>query len=230
MAASTNVTYIKLSASTAYRLVAGEISYQNISATEIILDAYSINQYPKDAFGFLDTSILSFTKASFDTFELTELQSISLVKAVADTLALGDVVELIWVIQRDFNDSTTISDVSVIGVNKALSEALSFSESALIQYQANKTDSISFSDTQALAVNLNKVETVTVTDLFSRPTTFNRSFTDAFALDDSFSTGLSYLETKANVLSLSDSFTFTMILGNNSVLNASTLNTFTLNR
>ena len=230
MAAKTDITYVKLSANTAYRLIAGEISYQNISATEIILDAYSINQLPKDTFDFVDTSALTFTKALFDNFELTELQSISLVKSVADTLALGDVVDLIWAIKRDFADSTTISDVSVIAVNKALSETLSFAEAALIEYQANKSDAVSIADTQVLAVNLAKSETVSLSDSFSRPTTFNRSFTDAFALDDSLNSGLGFNETKANVFSLSDSFTFTMILGNNSVLNASTLNTFTLNR
>ena len=230
MAAKTNVTYIRLSAETACRILASEINCQSVAATDILLDAYSLNQFPQDTLAFSDISSMSFTKVSLDSIGFTDAQSFDLQKQLVDAVAVSDSAELIVQFVRDFTDSTNITDVAVLTVSKELSETLSFAEAALIEYQANKSDSISFADTQVLTVNLSKVDTVSVTDLFSRPTIFTRSFTDAFALDDSLSSGLGFSETKANVFSFSDNFTFTMILGNNSVLNASTLNTFTLNR
>ena len=230
LSAKSNVTYAKLSAGAAYRLIAGEVSFQAIFATEIILDASPINQYPTDLFTFQDANTFTLNKVSLDTFGFTHAQTFSLQKQVSDVLAIDDTVDIIMQFARGFTDSTSITDISVIALDKALSETLSFADEALTEFEAAKADFFGFTHAQTFGVEKQLVDTLTLSETFSRPTVFVRGFTDTFGLDDTLTNSANQSLTKINVIGLTDDFSFTVVAGNKSTLNASTLNTFTLNR
>lgn len=304
LSAKSNVTYAKLSARAAYRLIAGEVSFQAISATEIILDASPLNQYPTNLFTFQDANTFTLNKVSLDTFGFTDAQTFSLQKQVSDVLAIDDTVDIIMQLVRGLTDSTSITDISVIALDKALSETLSFADEALTEFEAVKADlfgfthaqtfgvekqvpdalaiddtvdiimqfargltdstpitdipviasdkalaeTLSFADetltdfeavkadffgfthAQTFGVEKQLVDTLSLSETFSRPTVFVRGFTDTFGLDDTLTNSANRSLTKINVIGLTDDFSFTVVAGNKSTLNASTLNTFTLNR
>lgn len=230
MAASADITFVKLSAEAAHSIASGTVSFASIQATEILLDAYPINQYFTHAFAFSEATVVSVSKVFLDSFGLSEAQIFELQKNVADTLTLSEVVSVALIINRAHTDSVSVADVTVLAVNKVFAEAINFSEVAVLEFQANKSDAVTLSETQIFAVETAPTESVSVLDTLTSTTNYVRTFSDAFSLDDLFAGGRIITEDKTNIVSLSDSFSYSLIIGNNAVLNASTLNTFTLNR
>ena len=160
MAVKTDITYIRLSAETVSRILASEITFQSITASDIVLDAFSINQFPKNAFDLYDSTAFAFSKVQIDSITLTEGQVISIQKQLSDVIGLNDTVDILLIIQREFTESLSISDVRVLGVDKVLSETLTLAEQTLIEFETTKSDAVTSLDAQSLTTGLFKADEV----------------------------------------------------------------------
>ena len=85
-----------------------------------------------------------------------------------------------------FPTAVLLSDIFVTVLNKNLSETLTLSEASILGY------------------NKNPSETLSLVESFARAITFNRSFTDAFTLDDAASIDKDYYGNKGNVAFMLD--------------------------
>lgn len=229
MGPKASVSCAKISVKAVYQLAKGEVSYTNVTATEIKLDAYPLNQYFDNQFSFADLASLELQKTTLDNLGFTEEQAIAVAKNVIDSVGLGDVVSILLIIERAFSDSLAVTDVSVIALDKNINETINFSESQQIDVAQAKTETISVSDIHSSLFAKSVSNIVSVTDSFGLVATYARSFTDAFGLDELVSVTPNWGVEKTNVFSFTDSFSYEIRAGHNSVLNASALNTYTLN-
>ena len=133
-------------------------------------------------------------------------------------------------INRSYADSFGFTDTASISPALGKSDQVSFVESLLFESARIIEEQFSLSDSPSLSIDRLLSDGSPLSDVFDRTVTFERSFSDAFALDDLFNGGLVFTENKSNVFGMTDTFSYNMILGNNAVLNASALNTYTLNR
>lgn len=229
MGPKASVTYAKISGKAAYQLAKGEVSHTNVTATEIKLDAYPLNQYLDNQFSFSDLASLEIQKTTLDNLGITEEQAIALAKNVIDSVGFSEAVSILLIIERALSDSLSVTDVSVIVLDKNINETINLSESQQIDFAQAKTDTISFSDIHSSLFAKPVSNTVPVTDSFGRVATYARSFIDAFGLDELVSVTPNWGVEKTNVFSFTDSFSYEIRAGHNAVLNASALNTYTLN-
>lgn len=225
--ASVNWALIKVEA--AHQLATGEISWTAVTATEIKLDAYPVNRYLDDSFELSELFSLSTEKSTLDSFGFTESQAISVAKGITETVGFSDVAVLALIIGRNFTDSLSVSDVVVLSLDKGINESVTLSEVFSKDFETSKTDSVSMTDTFSSLFSRPVADSFSVSDSFSRAVTYQRSFTDSFGLDESVIVTPIIGVEKTNVFSFTESFSYEIRKGHNSVLNSSALNTYTLN-
>lgn len=229
MGPKANVTYAHITAATAHSLLRGEAAYSELQATEIYLDAYSTNRYISGDFSALtDALAVATTKLSIDSFGLTESQVIALAKEASDSFGFVETVGIFLEIVRDFSDSIGTTDASVLVFDKGAVDALTFSDSRAAVLESSKTDGVTLGEVEAKQLNKAATDSSSITDLFGRAVVFARHFTDAFALDEAVLINPDIGVNKSNIFSFTDTFSYQMVIGNNSVLNSSALNTYTL--
>tara|TARA_B110001454_G_C12695960_1_gene424385 strand:- start:948 stop:1700 length:753 start_codon:yes stop_codon:yes gene_type:complete len=249
MAKKADITYVTLKAAIAHQFVRGEITWEELKATSVILNYYSLNQYiDLDPFSFSDSTTFSVAKtADADALILSDTQQLNLQKQFTEALSFSENVNVVLTITRAFADSSAISDVSVLAIDKNFSDTLTASELVSMVLAVSKTDSTQITDVPNLSANKSVTETLNITDSFSRVGTFSRAFTDAFSLDDTETHLNGAIMNKANVfgfsdtntfsfqknatdsLSFSENFSHVISRHNHAVLNTSALNTFTPN-
>jgi len=110
----------------------------------------------------------------------------------------------------------------ISGDFSALTDALAVATTKL------PIDSFGLTESQVIALAKEATDSSSITDLFGRAVVFARHFTDAFALDEAVLINPNTGVNKSNIFSFTDTFSYQMVTGNNSVLNSSALNTYTL--
>jgi|TARA_B110000438_G_scaffold10199_2_gene10360 hypothetical protein len=249
MSKKAGVTYVNVKAAVAYQFARGEITWAELKATSLSLNYYSLNQYiDLDPFSLSDSTAFSLSKiADPDSLTLSDSQQLSLQKQLSETLSLSENVNVVLIINRAFADSTAISDVSVLAVDKNFSDTLTASDLSTIALHLSKVESLQVTDGQSFNVSKPLSESLGLTDVFSRNVTYERSFADAFSLDDIETHVNGAVLNKTNVfgfidtntfslqknatdsLSFSENFSHDVSRYNHSVLNTSAFNTFTPN-
>ena len=225
--ASVNWALIKVEA--AHQLAKSEISWTAVTATEIKLDAYPVNRYLDNFFELTESLAIGTAKTTLDSFGFTESQAISVAKGIADTVAFSDTALVMLEIGRSHADSLSVSDVAVMTLDKGINESVTFSEVLSKDFETSKTDGVSISDAYSSLFTRPVTDAFSVADSFGRTVTYQRSFADAFGLDESVNVSPNWGVEKTNVFSFTESFSYEIRIGHNSVLNASALNTYTLN-
>ena len=178
---------VKIDAQVACQFAQGVIDWQDIMATEIFLDPQTLNQYIRnETFSVLDQPSLETQKTFADSLSgFTDDHVKEIQKGLSDALSFSDQVDVFLIIQRNFSDSVSVSDVTAIAIDKPLTESLTLGELVSILYESTQADSYTISDTSAtLHVTKNVADSVLFADTFSHVVTFNRFFSDAFTLDD----------------------------------------------
>lgn len=188
--------------------VIGKIKADNIPLSDLIGLASSVSK--SDALGISDASIISsginpsdsisfsenlknvINKVLNDNFTLDDgaLIDKDYVGNKGNVLSLTEVIVLAVVFDREFADSTTLSDSIATTYNKPLNETLSFSEITAKGNNKPFSDSVSFSE------------------VFNKAVTYKRSFTDAFVLDDGVLVDKDYTGNKGNIFNLTDILSF----------------------
>ena len=229
MGPKASVTYAKITGRAAYQLAKGEVSYSDVTATEIMLDAYSLTQRPLDQFSFLDLASLEPQKNTLDSLGFTDAQALAIAKSVVDSVGFSEDVDVLLIYERAFSDSFAISDFSAIALHKGLVDTVGFSDGLQNAMSLGKADTVSVNELHSVAIEKQASEALGVTDSFARVATYIRNFTDTFGLDELVNVSPNWGIEKTNVFSFTENFSYEVRAGHNSVLNSSALNTYTLN-
>jgi hypothetical protein len=114
-------------------------------------------------------------------------------------------------LSKSLSDSFSVADAApTFVVGKVLADSVSFTElfSAILIFLRDFTDTQSFTDASSWTVDKALADTVTYTD--TKSFVLTRTFTDGFAMNDSFDLGdgavYSFTKSINNVVFLSDSF------------------------
>jgi len=222
MTAKSDVSYVLANASSSYSLLRAEAShnkitsvasYQDITAVEVRLDPDTLNRFFRgDTFSFADVLTFVYVRDFENAYGLSDAVSLTSGKAIADSLSFGDTATVFLLIQRSFADSIGLTDTAVLSNTLGKTDTLQMLEQLAFEQDIALNTDIAFTDSAFLQLLIPRdfSDNVSLTDIFVRDVVYSRVVTDAFSVNDSFNLNL--------------------ILGNNSVLNASALNTYTLNR
>ena len=108
MGPKASVTYAKITGKAAYQLAKGEVSFSNVTATEILLDAYPLNQYEKDQVSFSELASIALQKNTLDSFGFTESQAIAVAKDIVDSVGFSEAFDVLLIINRSLDDSFAV--------------------------------------------------------------------------------------------------------------------------
>lgn len=215
MAAKTDLTHrhirsaatlVQIEAATAYQFARGEIAWQDVVASEIILDPDTLNRYFRDdTISFNDVASLGFTKTTLDSFGFSDSQVVEVQKGLIDAFAFSEDVTILLTILRDFDDSFAISDVSVLSIDKGVVDSIPLADVLEMAVSVAKSDALSMTEAAQLGVSKAESDSVAVTDNFARSVTYVRALSDQFALDDAATVDAFSKETGSNKVNV---FTF----------------------
>lgn len=221
--AKVEVAYIEINASSSYTLVRSNVTYSdikssatysNLSAAEVILDYDTKNRYFRDE-GFIVGDLAALTPEknftdSVGTFSDT-LQSVDAGKGLQENLSIGDFAYVLLTIQRQFTDSISIGDTSVLtaGINRY--EILNAVDTLNYTFSKPLVDTLTPSDLLTTSFDSPKTDSVTASDVFSRTLTYSRAFSDTITMDDFTDVGAITKDTigsKSNAISFIDTQSF----------------------
>ena len=202
-----------INAFASYSTPTSEIYYRNLNAIDMVLDPYSLNKYFRgEAFDITDVVSVGVEKAVLETIGASDqLQNLVIGKGVADGLSIGDFVLVLLELLRSFDDSVSISDTAALGFNTGKTDSLSLADSDTKIVGKGITDAFATADIDSRLLGKGLAETVGFVDGLTRTTTFARSFTDFFTLDDFTDVNAiskASVAAKNNVISFSDTQTF----------------------
>jgi hypothetical protein len=194
--ADLEVGYSRLDAASSYKLVRSDVAYVEVkssttyidlSTSEVVLDYDTKNRYFRDESVTLgDVAALTpeknFTESVGTVADV--LQSVGVNKNVVDDFSIGDFAYVLFTIQRQFADSTALSDSSTLiaGINRY--EVLDATDTYTYTYSKPLADSTAASDASVIGYDFVKSETINASDLFARTVTYSRAFNDTITLDD----------------------------------------------
>ena len=230
MGPKASVTYAKITGEAAYQLAKGEVSFSNVTATEVSLDAYPLNQYEIDQVSFSDLASFETQKTTLDSFGFTDAQVLAVTKGIVDSVGLSETFDVVLIIQRAFADSFVVTDVATIAIDKELADTVGLLEALQKAMSLSKADSVSVNDFYSAAIEKAEGDAFSLSDSLQRVATYSRSVTDAFVLDELVNVSAHWGVEKTNVVYFTEDFSYEIItIGHNSILNSSALNTFTFN-
>ena len=187
------------------------MSYSDVTATEIKLDAYSINQRPIDQFSFSDLSAIGVQKNTLDSLGFTDAQAVAMAKGVVDSIGFSEDFVVLLIIERAFSDSFAISDFSAIALDKGLVDTVGFLDGLQNAMSLGKADTVSVNDLHSVAIETLKSDVFSFSDELQTATAFVRGFADAATLSDE--AALSVSKPATDALALSDVHQKTTSLG-----------------
>lgn len=164
-----------------YRRLVNSIYFRDLQTSELVLDPDTKNRYLKDtdAVSFLDALSLAFERPLFNLAYLTEQAAIGYSKNVdGDALFTSDLVHVLLIIQREFFDSLSVEDQTLLSVNKLTQDVLGASDQ-INSWQVTKAlaSSATMQDPgPALSVFKDALDGISTADIYSAVVSFSRSF------------------------------------------------------
>jgi len=164
-----------------YRRLVNSIYFRDLQTSELVLDPDTKNQYLKDtdAVSFLDALSLAFERPLSNLAHLTEQAAIGYSKNVdGDALFTSDLVHVLLIIQREFFDSLSVEDQTLLSVNKLTQDVLGASDQ-INSWQVAKelASSATMQDPgPALSVFKDALDGISTVDIYSAVVSFSRSF------------------------------------------------------
>ena len=189
-------TYVEVNAASSYTLLRSNVTYSAIkssvsfskfAAAEVILDYDTKNRYFRDeSFTLGDLAALTPEKSVTDSVGTVAdvLQSVDVGKGFQDDFSIGDFAFVLLTLQRQFDDSVSIGDISTLtaGINR--DELLNAIDVLEYAYSKPVTDTATLSELVVTSFDLAKIDSVSTADIFSRTLTYSRAFADTLTLDD----------------------------------------------
>jgi hypothetical protein len=164
-----------------YRRLVNSIYFRDLQTSELVLDPDTKNRYLKDtdAVSFLDALSLAFERPLSNLAHLTEQAAIGYSKNVdGDALFTSDLVHVLLIIQREFFDSLSVEDQTLLSVSKLTQDVLGASDQ-INSWQVAKqlASSATMQDPgPALSVFKDALDGISTVDIYSAVVSFSRSF------------------------------------------------------
>lgn len=174
-----------VSAFAAYRAPITEVGYQNLSAIDMALDPYSLNKYFRlEQFGISDAQALLVTKVFSELIEAIDQTELQFSKGLEDSFGMGDNAVVLLEIIREFADSTSVIDAQSLSLELVKSETLEIADIAAMLISKSESDVTNISEQSVVGISKHAADLVSMADQFTRAAIYQRSFSDAFVLDD----------------------------------------------
>lgn len=182
-----------------------------------------------------EAAVIEFGPGVTDTITVTEEQLFTVGKALSDTLGVTESLELLVFVERFPTDTITVSDTPAILFSLPAAESISVSESPSLGIGKALSDAFTVDDTTAVHAfdrDFEKNKTNVFSMLESHAIDFNNALSDAPVLSESAALAFSTVESDS--ISMADDSVELRLNGflvgaESSVLNAQSLNEFTLN-
>ena len=205
------------------------VDYINLTAADIITDAYSKNMYftaehnyfgqdeadfkvtMSDALSSLATSLAKTDAATFDAENEVVAKALSTIKA--DSVSMSESLSKAMQFNRSFAETPSVTEQLSYSLGKAAADSFSFSDAPTFSVSIQPTgETFSFSDSLLYSLDYTIADSFSFSDSFSRVVQFARTFSDSFTLDDAASVD-DELQTdvtlnKGNVVSVSEALSY----------------------
>ncbi len=164
-----------------YRRPVNSIHFRYLQALELVLDPDTKNRYFRDtdAVSFLDALSLAFERPLSNLAYLTEQAAIGYGKNVNDdALFASDLVHILLIIQREFFDSLSVEDQTLLSVDKLTQDVLGASDQ-INSWQVSKalaSSAIMQDPGPTLSVFKDALDGISTADIYSAVVSFSRSF------------------------------------------------------
>lgn len=164
---------------------------------------------PGDAALLSEDSLTLLISESGFSFDVQSGGDLSISMSLAEDVTHQDVFSA--ALEKVRSDAfSMITDVAALDYSRPESDSAFLTEEMSHTFQAVRdvSDSALMSDSTTRISQLSKSDSIAFSSVFSRTGTFNRTFTDAFTLDETVSVGLGYLFDKSNIYTITDSLSF----------------------
>jgi hypothetical protein len=153
-----------------------------------------------------------FNRQFTDSVSPTEDHAVSFSKAATDSFSVSEVLSRAVTYNRAFSDSQGFADtVGSINLAKGLSDSQTMTEAHAASMSLGKTDSYALADFPAQSFDKAAADSFSLSESLARSVTYNRTFTDAFSMDDAATVNAlvkDHANAKTNVFSFADSQAF----------------------
>ena len=153
-----------------------------------------------------------FNRLFTDSVTPTEDHAVSFSKPATDSFSVSEVLSRAVTYNRAFSDSQGFGDaVDDYFIAKGLSDTQTMTEAHASSTSLGKTDSYSLADAPAQSFDKPAADSFSLSESLARTGTYNRTFTDAFSMDDAATVNAlvkDHANAKTNVFGFSDSQAF----------------------
>ena len=153
-----------------------------------------------------------FNRQFTDSVSPTEDHAVSFSKAATDSFSVSESLSRAVTYNRAFSDSQGFGDaVDSHVIAKGLSDTQTMTEAHAASTSLGKTDSYSLADSPAQSFDKTATDSFSLSESLARTVTYNRTFTDAFSMDDAATVNAlikDHANAKTNVFSFADSQAF----------------------
>lgn len=153
-----------------------------------------------------------FNRLFTDSVTPTEDHAVSFSKPATDSFSVSEVLSRAVTYNRAFSDSQGFGDaVDSHVIAKGLSDTQTMTEAHASSTSLGKTDSYSLADAPAQSFDKPAADSFSLSESLARTVTYNRTFTDAFSMDDAATVNAlikDHANAKTNVFGFSDSQAF----------------------
>ena len=180
-----SVTSRVMNAIANYSNAAMQIHYRKMFATELALDPFSLNKYFRlDQAAMSDAISILASKGLNDITGLSDQQDFLIGKGISDSFGMNDEAVIFIEFIRGFAEEAFVADSQILSLGIVKSEAIGITDLTVMLTSKSATDVAYVSEQAILDIAKPLTESVSVSDQFLKTSVFQRSFADAFVLDD----------------------------------------------
>ena len=202
--------------------LARTVQYSRIFTDTFVMDdAATVDALQKNT-GALKQNIVSmgdlfgrtviFNRLFTDSVTPTEDHAVSFSKPATDSFTVSEALSRSVTYNRAFSDSQGFGDaVDDYFIAKGLSDTQTMTEAHAASTSLGKTDNYSLADSPAQSFDKAATDSFSLSESLARTVTYNRTFTDAFSMDDAATVNAlikDHANAKTNIFSFADSQAF----------------------
>jgi hypothetical protein len=207
-----SVTARVMNAIANYSNAATQIHYRKLLATDLALDPFSLNKYFRlDQAAISDAISVLSNKGLNNVAGLSDQQDLLVGKGLLNSFSMGDEALVLLYIVKAFEEIAYATDSQELSVGLVKSEALEISDITAMLASKAVIDVADILEQAAVALSKLLADSLSISDQFSKTSEYQRSFADAFVLDDFTDIGAitkSSTAAKSNVIGFSDTQSF----------------------
>jgi hypothetical protein len=141
VAPNITTSYVSPLAVASYTIPAADIAYINLFL-DAEIDVSGLFRYIAESVTLNDGSVIAFAKSQSDSFFIDDFIFSDVGKSLADTITLSDILVPTLVFLRDFADTQSISDSTVLAFAKQAASSVLMSEVLARSFDKNSSDAV----------------------------------------------------------------------------------------